>query len=98
VTQKQSTDAAVAASAAAVATMPYAAGAFVYDGKEYFDITFGISPLYWFLCTFSLLYFGAVLKNALIKYNVPNSVGPPPKASGFQGKELENSEAAYRVK
>eukprot|EP00418_Pyrodinium_bahamense_P024881 CAMPEP_0179135604 /NCGR_PEP_ID=MMETSP0796-20121207/64574_1 /TAXON_ID=73915 /ORGANISM="Pyrodinium bahamense, Strain pbaha01" /LENGTH=82 /DNA_ID=CAMNT_0020834637 /DNA_START=68 /DNA_END=312 /DNA_ORIENTATION=+ len=32
---------------AALGAMPGAAGAFYYDGKEYFDITFGISPLAW---------------------------------------------------
>eukprot|EP00408_Alexandrium_pacificum_P058449 CAMPEP_0171180480 /NCGR_PEP_ID=MMETSP0790-20130122/13777_1 /TAXON_ID=2925 /ORGANISM="Alexandrium catenella, Strain OF101" /LENGTH=84 /DNA_ID=CAMNT_0011645411 /DNA_START=105 /DNA_END=356 /DNA_ORIENTATION=- len=35
------------ASAAVAASLPGAADAFYYDGKEYFDITFGISPLYW---------------------------------------------------
>uniref|UniRef100_A0A7S2M9F6 Uncharacterized protein n=2 Tax=Zooxanthella nutricula TaxID=1333877 RepID=A0A7S2M9F6_9DINO len=61
---------AAAAAAAALAT-PDAAEAFVYNGKEYFDITFGISPLAWFACVFGLLFWGATIKNAITKYTKP---------------------------
>merc|ERR1711920_691179 len=62
---------AAAAAAVTAASVPGAAGAFVYDGKEYFDITFGISPLAWGFTAFAILVYGAVLKNAVLKYNKP---------------------------
>mmetsp|Transcript_1491 Transcript_1491/g.1744 ORF Transcript_1491/g.1744 Transcript_1491/m.1744 type:complete len:86 (-) Transcript_1491:182-439(-) len=42
-----------------------------YDNQEYFDITFGISPLYWGIAAFGILVYGAVVKNAALKYNKP---------------------------
>merc|ERR1719336_2764352 len=47
------------------------ASAFVYDGKEYFDIWFGIDPLYWGITAFAIVSYGAILKNAALKYNKP---------------------------
>eukprot|EP00418_Pyrodinium_bahamense_P095098 CAMPEP_0179035892 /NCGR_PEP_ID=MMETSP0796-20121207/13339_1 /TAXON_ID=73915 /ORGANISM="Pyrodinium bahamense, Strain pbaha01" /LENGTH=97 /DNA_ID=CAMNT_0020732167 /DNA_START=56 /DNA_END=345 /DNA_ORIENTATION=- len=55
---------AVAASIGATVALPGAADAFYYDGKEYFDITFGISPLAWGFTAFAIVFYGAVLKNA----------------------------------
>jgi len=57
------------ATAAAGAAGP--ASAFVYDGKEYFDIWFGIDPIYWGFTAFAIVSYGAVLKNAALKYNKP---------------------------
>ncbi|CAJ1401132.1 unnamed protein product [Effrenium voratum] len=63
-------DAAVAAAGAVVAaSMPQHAEAFVYKGKEYFDVFYGIDPLAWASCGFAIVYFGAALKNAAQKYN-----------------------------
>mmetsp|Transcript_75242 Transcript_75242/g.170331 ORF Transcript_75242/g.170331 Transcript_75242/m.170331 type:complete len:133 (-) Transcript_75242:72-470(-) len=92
-----------AASAAAVASLPGVAGAFVYDGKEYFDITFGISPLAWGCTAFAIVFYGAVLKNAALKYNKPfgttTIVDPkPPKAGGgFVGMEIEQATESYKA-
>merc|ERR1740123_1807527 len=88
--------AAAAAGAAAVASVPDSAEAFVYNGKEYFDITFGISPLAWAFCGFSLLFYGATVKNAALKYNqkygTSTVVNPEPiigKGAKFVGAEVE---------
>jgi hypothetical protein len=40
-------------------------------GKEYFDVFYGIEPLAWAFCGFVIVYYGAVLKNAATKYNIP---------------------------
>mmetsp|Transcript_82464 Transcript_82464/g.197866 ORF Transcript_82464/g.197866 Transcript_82464/m.197866 type:complete len:133 (-) Transcript_82464:250-648(-) len=88
-------DAAVAAAGAVVvASMPQHAEAFVYKGKEYFDVFYGIEPLAWAFCGFCIVYYGAVLKNAAQKYNIPPAPVPP-KVGGFVGKEVENSEPSY---
>eukprot|EP00929_Paragymnodinium_shiwhaense_P071960 TRINITY_DN3653_c0_g1_i1.p1 TRINITY_DN3653_c0_g1~~TRINITY_DN3653_c0_g1_i1.p1 ORF type:complete len:155 (-),score=39.17 TRINITY_DN3653_c0_g1_i1:241-705(-) len=80
--------AAVAVGGFAAASIPNRAEAFVYKGKEYFDVLFGIDPLYWGLLIFAILYCGATLKNALQKYYKP--VGKTPAKSGkFVGKEKE---------
>ena len=64
------------------------------QGKEYFDVFYGIDPLAWAFCGFSIVYFGAVLKNAAQKYNIsPDKT--PPKVGGFVGKEVENGEPSY---
>ena len=63
-------------------------------GKEYFDVFYGIEPLAWAFCGFCIVYYGAVLKNAAQKYNIPPAAGPP-KVGGFVGKEVENSEPSY---
>ncbi|CAE7198661.1 unnamed protein product [Symbiodinium natans] len=88
-------DALTAATGAAVlASIPAGADAFVYKGKEYFDVFYGIDPLAWAFCGFSIVYFGAVLKNAAQKYNIsPDKT--PPKVGGFVGKEVENGEPSY---
>eukprot|EP00929_Paragymnodinium_shiwhaense_P015794 TRINITY_DN1238_c1_g4_i1.p1 TRINITY_DN1238_c1_g4~~TRINITY_DN1238_c1_g4_i1.p1 ORF type:complete len:175 (-),score=57.15 TRINITY_DN1238_c1_g4_i1:218-682(-) len=79
---------AVAVAGIAAANVPNSAEAFVYKGKEYFDVLFGIDPLWWGLLIFSILYCGATLKNALQKYYKP--VGKTPAKSGkFVGKEKE---------
>eukprot|EP00933_Yihiella_yeosuensis_P022548 TRINITY_DN17760_c0_g1_i1.p1 TRINITY_DN17760_c0_g1~~TRINITY_DN17760_c0_g1_i1.p1 ORF type:complete len:157 (+),score=42.37 TRINITY_DN17760_c0_g1_i1:70-471(+) len=95
---------ATAAGAAALTAIPGAANAFVYDGKEYFDVTFGISPLYWGICMFSILYFGATIKNAAAKYNKPvgsKIKGAKPQTpvlqGKFLGKEIENKEVSYKA-
>merc|ERR1719499_529173 len=80
-----------AAGAAALASAPEAADAFVYNGKEYFDITFGISPLAWFSAAFAILFYGATLKNAALKYNkaygTRTKKDPKPvKVAPFKGK------------
>merc|ERR1719401_1270391 len=87
---------AAAAGAAAVASVPDSAEAFVYNGKEYFDITFGISPFAWAFAGFSLLFYGATLKNAALKYNKAYGTGtvqdPAPiigKGAKFVGAEVE---------
>ena len=78
-------------------TLPrQAAGAFVYDGQEYFDVWFGISPAAWGLCAFSILFGLATVKNAAQKYNTPVSKKPV-KIGGFVGKEVENNVAPYKV-
>merc|ERR1712232_1497175 len=77
---------AAATGAIAAASFPAVASAFVYDGKEYFDITFGISPLAWAFTAFAILVYGAVLKNAVLKYNKPYGttyfVDPQPVKAG----------------
>eukprot|EP00439_Symbiodinium_sp_Y106_P068685 s250_g11.t1 len=79
----------------APATIPAGAEAFVYKGKEYFDVFYGIEPLAWAFCGFCIVYYGAVLKNAAQKYNIPPAPVPP-KVGGFVGKEVENSEPSYQ--
>jgi len=84
--------AAVAGGVAAVAT-PGAAHAFVYNGTEYFDVFFGIDPAWWGVLIFCIIYCGAVLKNAVEKYNLPRGGNPdllkPAKTGKFLGKEIE---------
>mmetsp|Transcript_15726 Transcript_15726/g.31866 ORF Transcript_15726/g.31866 Transcript_15726/m.31866 type:complete len:137 (+) Transcript_15726:89-499(+) len=80
--------------AATAASLPGAASAFYYDGKEYFDITFGISPLYWGIAAFAIITYGAVLKNAALKYNKPFGTSTleaptPEKVDSFKGSEVE---------
>eukprot|EP00490_Sorites_sp_Unknown_P028831 CAMPEP_0114659748 /NCGR_PEP_ID=MMETSP0191-20121206/18455_1 /TAXON_ID=126664 /ORGANISM="Sorites sp." /LENGTH=124 /DNA_ID=CAMNT_0001885875 /DNA_START=44 /DNA_END=418 /DNA_ORIENTATION=+ len=84
-------DPAVAAGAAVLATVPMGADAFVFKGKEYFDVFYGIEPLAWAFCGFVIVYYGAALKNAATKYAIPIDRAPP-KVGGFQGKEIENNE------
>jgi len=79
-----------ATGALALATTPGTAEAFVYKGKEYFDITFGISPLAWGTAFFLVIYCSAILKNALQKYNVPMPTKPIKDPSGFV-KQLEEN-------
>mmetsp|Transcript_139464 Transcript_139464/g.197441 ORF Transcript_139464/g.197441 Transcript_139464/m.197441 type:complete len:129 (-) Transcript_139464:68-454(-) len=64
------------ATVAAVATLPQAAGAFTFEGEEYFDIYFGIEPTAWALCGFIILTFAGFLKTSVAKYNVPVSKEP----------------------
>merc|ERR1719400_2388540 len=66
-------ESAIAATAGATAAMGLAgpASAFVYDGKEYFDIWFGIDPLYWGITAFCIVTYGAIIKNAALKHNKP---------------------------
>ncbi|CAK9102827.1 Uncharacterized protein SCF082_LOCUS48048 [Durusdinium trenchii] len=80
-----SVDPAVAAGAVVVATAPMSAEAFVFKGKEYFDVFYGIEPLAWAFCGFVIVYYGAVVKNAAQKYNVPIAKIPP-KVGTFVGK------------
>ncbi|CAK9029066.1 unnamed protein product [Durusdinium trenchii] len=63
-----SVDPAVAAGAVVVATAPMSAEAFVFKGKEYFDVFYGIEPLAWAFCGFVIVYYGAVVKNAAQKW------------------------------
>eukprot|EP00403_Amphidinium_massartii_P026222 CAMPEP_0178403518 /NCGR_PEP_ID=MMETSP0689_2-20121128/17410_1 /TAXON_ID=160604 /ORGANISM="Amphidinium massartii, Strain CS-259" /LENGTH=133 /DNA_ID=CAMNT_0020024475 /DNA_START=97 /DNA_END=495 /DNA_ORIENTATION=+ len=58
------------------ATLPQAAGAFTFEGEEYFDIWFGVSPAAWGLCAFIILTFAGLLKTSLTKYNKPISKEP----------------------
>eukprot|EP00929_Paragymnodinium_shiwhaense_P015792 TRINITY_DN1238_c1_g1_i2.p1 TRINITY_DN1238_c1_g1~~TRINITY_DN1238_c1_g1_i2.p1 ORF type:complete len:155 (-),score=49.17 TRINITY_DN1238_c1_g1_i2:266-730(-) len=83
----QDTAAAIAVAGLA-AGVPNKAEAFVYKGKEYFDVLFGIDPLYWGLLIFAILYCGATLKNALQKYYKPVGKAPA-KVGKFVGKEKE---------
>mmetsp|Transcript_21457 Transcript_21457/g.66929 ORF Transcript_21457/g.66929 Transcript_21457/m.66929 type:complete len:138 (-) Transcript_21457:7-420(-) len=93
---------AAAAGAVAAAGLPGSAQAFYYDGKEYFDIFFGISPLAWAFTAFAIVFFGAVLKNAALKYNKPFGTTTlkdpaPPKAGGnFVGMEVETGAPDFR--
>merc|ERR1719499_2328863 len=69
-----------AGTAAALASAPEAAEAFVYKGKEYFDITYGIPVWAWVATGAGILVYGAALKNAALKYNKPfgtNTVADP---------------------
>eukprot|EP00930_Biecheleria_cincta_P056406 TRINITY_DN4253_c0_g1_i2.p2 TRINITY_DN4253_c0_g1~~TRINITY_DN4253_c0_g1_i2.p2 ORF type:complete len:150 (+),score=39.50 TRINITY_DN4253_c0_g1_i2:58-450(+) len=88
---------ATAAGAAAVAGIPDAAEAFSFQGKEYFDIWFGIEPLAWAVAGFTVVAYGAILKNTALKYNKP--VGKKPlKVGNFLGKDKENPEVEdYRT-
>eukprot|EP00438_Fugacium_kawagutii_P014797 Skav228786 [mRNA] locus=scaffold589:686714:687381:- [translate_table: standard] len=60
--------------------------------KEYFDVFYGIDPLAWAFAGFAIVYYGAALKNAATKYNIPVDKSISPKVGGFQGKEIENNE------
>eukprot|EP00413_Alexandrium_margalefii_P049574 CAMPEP_0204608344 /NCGR_PEP_ID=MMETSP0661-20131031/60259_1 /ASSEMBLY_ACC=CAM_ASM_000606 /TAXON_ID=109239 /ORGANISM="Alexandrium margalefi, Strain AMGDE01CS-322" /LENGTH=137 /DNA_ID=CAMNT_0051619849 /DNA_START=60 /DNA_END=473 /DNA_ORIENTATION=+ len=96
------TAAAAAAGAAASTLLPGAAGAFYYDGKEYFDITFGIPPLSWGIAAFAIITYGAVLKNAALKYNKPFGTttlsDPKPEKTGkYVGSEVEYDAPGYKV-
>ena len=92
-----------AAAAAGMVAQPDAAQAFVYNGKEYFDVTFGISPLAWGFAAFAILFYGATVKNAAQKYNKPwgtNTIKAPlpPKMGGkFVGLEIENKVDSYKA-
>mmetsp|Transcript_14522 Transcript_14522/g.34285 ORF Transcript_14522/g.34285 Transcript_14522/m.34285 type:complete len:140 (+) Transcript_14522:70-489(+) len=66
----------VAGLVAAGAALPQAAGAFTFEGEEYFDIWFGVSPAAWGLCAFIILTFAGLLKTSLTKYNKPISKEP----------------------
>eukprot|EP00438_Fugacium_kawagutii_P035081 Skav205134 [mRNA] locus=scaffold3411:125810:132620:- [translate_table: standard] len=88
----RSPDATVVAGAAVLATTPLGADAFVFKGKEYFDVFYGIDPLAWAFAGFAIVYYGASLKNAATKYNIPVDKSISPKVGGFQGKEIENNE------
>ncbi|CAE8666629.1 unnamed protein product [Polarella glacialis] len=86
----------VAAGAAALATIPGSAEAFVFNGKEYFDVTFGISPLAWGFTIFMILYYAATLKRTVERTNVP-LIKKPFRPSGFVGKEKENKTINYKA-
>merc|ERR1719242_1155868 len=78
----------VSAGVTAAVGLPGPASAFVYDGKEYFDIWFGIDPLYWGITAFAIVSYGAIVKNAALKYNKPYGTqtleNPKPlKTEGF---------------
>merc|ERR1719150_1331583 len=88
---------AAAAMAATAVAMPTAAEAFYYDGREYFDITYGISPLYWGIAAFCLITYGAILKNAAMKYNKKMDLSPP-RTGKFVPQRVQNQDAPYRVK
>ena len=97
-------DAAAAVAAGTIAgTAPMAAHAFTYKGVEYFDVTFGIDPFWWFVLGFSILFFGATVRNAVMKTykTVRNDEAgvryAPPRAGGFVGKEVENEEPSYKI-
>ena len=95
--------AALALGAGVVAAgVPDAAEAFVYNGKEYFDVTYGIEPAAWFCAGFAIVAFGATVKNAATKYNkrvgAPGGVENKPYVnSKFVGKEIENKEVSYKA-
>merc|ERR1719378_2006147 len=85
---------ATTAGASAAIGLAGSASAFVYDGKEYFDIWFGIDPLYWGITAFAIVSYGAILKNAALKYNKPYGTqtieNPKPlKTEGFVGQRDE---------
>jgi hypothetical protein len=86
-----------------VAATPDAAHAFVYNGKEYFDVTFGISPLAWGFAAFCIIFYGATVKNAAQKYNKPwgtNTIKdpkPPKMGAKFVGLEIENKVDSYKA-
>eukprot|EP00403_Amphidinium_massartii_P028785 CAMPEP_0178399906 /NCGR_PEP_ID=MMETSP0689_2-20121128/15517_1 /TAXON_ID=160604 /ORGANISM="Amphidinium massartii, Strain CS-259" /LENGTH=133 /DNA_ID=CAMNT_0020020689 /DNA_START=79 /DNA_END=480 /DNA_ORIENTATION=+ len=72
----QKVDVNMAGLVAAGAALPQAAGAFTFEGEEYFDIWFGVSPAAWGLCAFIILTFAGLLKTSLTKYNKPISKEP----------------------
>jgi hypothetical protein len=92
-----------AAAAAGMVAQPDAAQAFVYNGKEYFDVTFGISPLAWGFAAFCIIFYGATVKNAAQKYNKPwgtNTIKdpkPPKMGAKFVGLEIENKVDSYKA-
>eukprot|EP00971_Amphidinium_carterae_P217063 4309184-Amphidinium_carterae.1 len=61
---------------AAGALVPQTAGAFTFEGEEYFDIFFGLSPVAWALCGFIVLTFAGFLKTSMTKYNQPIAKEP----------------------
>lgn len=75
----------------------------MYNGKEYFDVTFGISPLAWGFAAFCILFYGATVKNAAQKYNKAFGTNTiknptPPKMGGkFVGLEVENSVENFKA-
>ncbi|CAK0834209.1 unnamed protein product [Prorocentrum cordatum] len=88
---------ALAAAGILAAATPQAANAFTYNGKEYFDVFYGISPLYWAMCAFGIVFYGAVLKNAALKYNTPygtttNPDAKPVVTGKFVGMEVETNQ------
>eukprot|EP00438_Fugacium_kawagutii_P018487 Skav225885 [mRNA] locus=scaffold1460:19017:19397:- [translate_table: standard] len=92
--ESRARDTASLAAAAGVMAIgaPQNAEAFVFKGKEYFDVFYGIDPLAWAFAGFAIVYYGASLKNAATKYNIPVDKSISPKVGGFQGKEIENNE------
>mmetsp|Transcript_5523 Transcript_5523/g.12125 ORF Transcript_5523/g.12125 Transcript_5523/m.12125 type:complete len:129 (+) Transcript_5523:77-463(+) len=82
-------DAAAGVAAASVA-LPQAAGAFTFEGEEYFDIYFGISPVAWALCGFIVLTFAGFLKTSMTKYNRP--IGKVPLKKKFVPLQQERPE------
>jgi len=91
---------ALAAAGMLAAATPEAAHAFTYNGKEYFDVFYGINPLYWGMCAFGIVFYGAVLKNAALKYNTPfgtttNPDAKPLVTGKFVGMEEENDQKQY---
>merc|ERR1719445_2095484 len=81
-----------AGTAAALATVPEAADAFVYKGKEYFDITYGIPVWQWIFAAFVVISFGAWVKNTALRENKPfgtNTVANPAPLIG-RGKKFVN--------
>merc|ERR1711997_1253802 len=78
------------------------ASAFVYDGKEYFDIWFGIDPLYWGITAFCIVSYGAIIKNAALKYNKPYGTqtieAPTPlKTDKFVGMNDEMGKPTWKA-
>merc|ERR1719301_208063 len=66
------------ASAAGVVALGLSApaGAFVYEGKEYFDTTLGYGPLPWAVAAITLISFGAQLLKTVKKYQPPPPINP----------------------
>ena len=65
------------ATAAAVALgLSAPAGAFVYEGKEYYDTTLGYGPLPWAVAAITLISFGAQLLKTVKKYQPPPPITP----------------------
>merc|ERR1711953_1282134 len=94
----------VAATAGATAAVGLAgpASAFVYDGKEYFDTWFGIDPLYWGITAFCIVTYGAIIKNAALKYNKPYGTQPleapaPLKTDKFVTTREENKLPSWKA-
>merc|ERR1712224_991151 len=61
-------------------------GAFVYEGKEYYDTTLGYGPLPWAVAAITLISFGAQLLKTVKKYQ------PPPPITPF----IETDVGAYK--
>ena len=75
-----------AAAAAAALGLSDPAGAFVYEGKEYYDTTLGYGPLPWAVAAITLISFGAQLLKTVKKYQ------PPPPITPF----IETDVGAYK--